>query len=251
MPTSADLVSWARHHATELEADMALRPQSVTGYGGPYWKAPDLAAESRIRARAIQALDFLDRYAGSDSQWAVRGHAVFDEGGHSMETGARDLGDVLRAWADQVEAGIIPVPQAEAQGVRAIASTDLMEQVRKLMEDKGVHPAAPIMLAGAALEIALRSAVDELGLPGPDKPSIATYCECLRAAGLLSKQDVKDVTRMGGVRNSAAHGDFGELDRARAGLMEQQVNFFLGRLAGLLATPGGRDDPVVATESAR
>jgi hypothetical protein len=42
---------------------------------------------------------------------------------------------------------------------------------------------------------------------------------------------------MGGVRNSAAHGDFGELDRARAGLMEQQVNFFLGRLAGLLATP--------------
>jgi hypothetical protein len=117
MPTSADLVSWARRHATELEADMTLRPQSEPGYGGPYWKAPDLAAESRIRARAIQALDFLDRYAGSDSQWAVRGHAVFDKGGHSMETGARDLGDVLRAWADQVEAGIIPVPQAEAQGV--------------------------------------------------------------------------------------------------------------------------------------
>jgi hypothetical protein len=149
MPTSADLVSWARHHATKLEADMALRPESGSGYG-PYWKAPDLAAESRIRARAIQALDFLDRYAGSDSQWAVRGHVVFDEGGHSMETGARDLGDVLRAWADQVEAGIISVPQGEAQGVRAIASTDLMEQVRKLMEDKEVHPAAPIMLAGAA-----------------------------------------------------------------------------------------------------
>jgi hypothetical protein len=93
--------------------------------------------------------------------------------------------------------------------------------------------------------------VDALALPGPAKPSIATYCECLRAAGLLSKQDVKDVTQMGGVRNSAAHGDFGELDRARAGLMEQQVNFFLGRLAGLLATPGGRDDPVIATESAR
>ena len=194
MPTPADLVSWARHHATELEADMTLHPASGPGHGS-YWQAADLAAESRIRARAIQALDFLDRYAGSDSQWAVRGHAVFDEGSHSMETSARDLGDVLRAWADQVEAGIVPVPLAEAQGVRAIASTDLMEQVRKLMEDKGVRSAAPIMLAGAALEIALRSAVDELGLPSPDKPSIATYCECLRAAGLLSKQDVKDVPR--------------------------------------------------------
>lgn len=53
----------------------------------------------------------IDRYASSASQRAVRGHAVFDEGCHSMETGARDLGDVLRAWADQVEAGIIPVPQ--------------------------------------------------------------------------------------------------------------------------------------------
>ena len=40
---------------------------------------------------------------------------------------------------------------------------------------------------------------------------------------------------MGGVRNSAAHGEFDELDRARAGLMEQQVNFFLSRLTGLLA----------------
>jgi hypothetical protein len=59
--------------------------------------------------------------------------------------------------------------------------------------------------------------VDALALPGPAKPSIATYCECLRAAGLLSKQDVKDVTQMGGVRNSAAHGDFGELDEHEQG----------------------------------
>ncbi|HZI75131.1 MAG TPA: hypothetical protein VFD73_14110, partial [Gemmatimonadales bacterium] len=61
---------------------------------------------------------------------------------------------------------------------------------------------------------------------------------------------MKDVTQMGGVRNSAAHGEFDELDRARAGLMEQQVNYFLGRLTGLLVTLVERDDLVVATESA-
>jgi hypothetical protein len=118
----------------------------------PYWEAPggNPDALARIRARAITALDFLVRYAGKDSQWVIRGHEVFEKKSNSMESGARALGDVLRAWADQVEAGMITIPQAEAQGVRAVASTDLMEQVRKLNEDKDVSPAAPIVLAGGS-----------------------------------------------------------------------------------------------------
>jgi hypothetical protein len=217
-----------------LAADMTLH-HGEPGYGA-YWEPTgrDLDAEARIRARAITALDFLERFAGTDSQWVTRGHDVLDHSGHSMATGARALGDVLRAWADQVEAGIIVIPQSEAQGVRGIASTDLMEQVRKLNEDKDVTPAAPIVLAGAALEIALRASVEELGLELPDRHSISAYMGCLRAAGMLSRQDVKDVEQMGGLRNTAAHGDFEALSRERAGLMEQQVNQFLLRLADLL-----------------
>jgi hypothetical protein len=203
---------------------------------GPYWQATerDLDAQARIRARAITALDFLERFAGKNSQWVSRSHGLFDSSGLTLETRARALGDVLRAWADQVEAGIVLVTQAEAQGVRAVASTDLMEQVRKLNEDKDVTPAAPIVLAGAALEIALRSAVEELGLELPAKGSISAYSGCLRAAGMLSRQDVKDVDQMGGLRNTAAHGDFEALSRERAGMMEQQVNQFLGRLTDLV-----------------
>jgi hypothetical protein len=81
-----------------------------------------------------------------------------------------------------------------------------MEQVRILNKDKAVHPVAPIVLAGAALEIALRSAIEELGLEPPVKHSISAYSGCLRAPGFLSVQDVTDVDQMGGVRNSAAHG---------------------------------------------
>ena len=200
-----------------------------------WWKADDHTAESRIRARAITALDFLERYAGADSQWVTRGHTLFDKSAHSMETGARALGDVLRAWADQVETGILVIPQAEAQGVRAVASTDLMEQVRKLNEEKDVSLAAPIVLAGAALEIALRSAVEELALEvPPNRRSISGYGECLRSAGVLGRQDVKDMTQMGGIRNSAAHGDLAVLSMERAGLMEQQVNQFMRRLANIM-----------------
>jgi hypothetical protein len=43
---------------------------------------------------------------------------------------------------------------------------------------------------------------------------------------------------MAGVRNEANHGRFDELTRARSGLLEQQVNMFLGRLAGILESRG-------------
>ena len=43
------------------------------------------------------------------------------------------------------------------RGEIAGARLDLMEQVRQLLQDKDVHPAAPIVLCGAALEIAKRN----------------------------------------------------------------------------------------------
>jgi hypothetical protein len=229
MPTADELVQWAQNHAKTLETGMTW----YQGGGFEYWTS-SLDAQPVIRARAIAALDFLERYAGRDSQWAVRAHEVFDKNGKSMETGARALADILRGWADAVSAGILVPRLVEAQGARAVASTDLMEQVRVLADDKSVHPAAPIVLAGAALEVALRSAVDELQLTLTEKPGITAYARRLRQEGTLSAQDVKDVEQMAGVRNFAAHGQFDELSRERAGLMEQQVNFFLARLSPAL-----------------
>lgn len=136
MLTTVELVAWAGDHTTQLEADMTFRQ----GDYGWWWAATVPAAESKIRTRAYTALDFLDRFAGADSQRAIRGRASFDKNEHSMETGARELGEVLRAWADQVEAGIVPIRQIDAQGARAVASSDLMEQVQKLTEDGDVHP---------------------------------------------------------------------------------------------------------------
>jgi hypothetical protein len=100
------------------------------------------------------------------------------------------------------------------------------------------------MLAGAALEVALRSEVEELGLELAGRPSIHAYASRLRADGLLSVQDVKNVVQMAGMRNAAAHGHFDELDRARSGLLEQQVNMFLERLDGLLQVVADRRRPV-------
>jgi hypothetical protein len=115
-------------------------------------------------------------------------------------------------------------PEARA---RIEASTDLMEQVQQLLDDRGVHPAAPIMLAGAALEEFLRSLVITHGATVEGRAGLQAYGQALAKAGVLSQQDVKNVIAWAGLRNQAAHGEFEDLARANAVLMAQGVNLFL------------------------
>ena len=148
----------------------------------------------------------------------------------------RTLSAILLAWVQQVESGVTQIQSGvEGDNVRLVATTDVMEQVRALNADRSVHPAAPIVLAGAALETALRARRLEKQVPIDGRGSITGYAKALRIAGFLSKQDVKDIEQMGGLRNSAAHGEFDELSRERAGLMEQQVNLLLTRLTAVLS----------------
>ncbi len=230
MESTEQILKWADGHVEELTLDMKWVPREL-GYGN-YWTASSPQAKGAIRARATSALSFLERFAGPDSRWAQDAHKVFKKNGErpSMESGARAIGDIISEWASQVRAGQARPRILETSGIRAIASTDLMEQVRALNADDTVTPAAPIVLAGAALEIALRSAVEEVGLSVSGRPSINVYASTLRSKGILSKQDIKDVEQMAGVRNQAAHGEHDALSRERSGLMEQQVNLFLRTL---------------------
>lgn len=235
MLATDDLVKSAREYADALEQNMMWN-QSISGRG--FWSAMD-QAEAKIRARSVAALNFLEQFSGRDSQWALRAHEIYEKRDDTVAEAARNLAGLLREWSDAVESGIFIPCQIETQAVRAVASTDLMGQVRALVEDKNVHPAAPFVLAGAALEVALRSAIDELQLALTERPSITAYARRLRTEGKLTAQDVKDVEQMSGVRNSAAHGQFDELSRERAGLMEQQVNLFLARLSKVLEPAAG------------
>jgi uncharacterized protein YutE (UPF0331/DUF86 family) len=99
------------------------------------------------------------------------------------------------------------------------------------------HAAAPIVLCGAALEIALRAVVQVSNVTVEDRPGADALIKALRHARVLSAQDVKDLQQCTGLRNLAAHGSFGELSRERAGLMEQQTSVLLRRLAELPPVP--------------
>ena len=234
MESIEQILEWAESRAAELATEMEWQPSQYGPEG--YWEAADPEAKDRIRARAAAALAFLERFAGTDSRWTRSAHDVFTTGG-SMESGARALGKVISEWARGVRSGQVKPRMVESLSARAVASTDLLEQVRALNADRTVVPAAPIVLAGAALEVALRSAVEERGLTITGLPSISGYARALRSADVLSKQDIKEVEQMAGLRNQAAHGDHEALSRERAGLMEQQVNLFLRQLEQAVQQP--------------
>lgn len=225
-------MAYARGPAELLEQDMRWERGE---HAGGWWTTDPDSMYNTVVSRAVAALEFLRQYSGEDSHWTRRATAIYEShgDGKSTESGAPAVGEFLRSWSDQVEAGVIEVVGARAQAEIAVVNTDVMGQVRRLIEDKQMHPAAPIVLCGAALETALRATVEAHKLVLTERPSMTAYGRLLRTANLISVQDMKDIEQCGGLRNSAAHGEFDALSAERAGLMDQQTNLLLRRLGDL------------------
>lgn len=174
-------------------------------------------------ATLAPAADFLRSQAGAQSAFyttAVRAMKL------PPSIARPEIADALEGWAryadDELAAGVSFESRARLE-----ASTDLLEQVETRLQDKTVHVAAPIVLAGAALEEFLRSLIAQHGIAFHRKPSISAFADELRKTGALTKQDVKDITSWAGQRNDAAHGDFDQLSRERARIMVDGINLFM------------------------
>ena len=229
MPQVQKILKYARDLADQLDRD--VRAEAVEF--GIIWGPVDHAAETRIAGRTVAVLDFFRQYAGARSDWSKRAISAYENPRQSQGQLARVLSGMLRAWTEQVDAGTAEIAGSQAWAEVGMVSTDVMGHVRRLLEDRDVHPAAPIVLCGTALEIALRAVAEARGVPLPAQPTMNKLIGALRAADLLSVQDVKDLEAAAGLRNQAAHGHFDALSGERAGLMEQQTNILLRRLAGL------------------
>lgn len=139
------------------------------------------------------------------------------------------VGAAMEAFVAMHRDGQLSIP-VEAQA-RVAAATDLMEQVEALLDDRRVHPAAPVMLAGAALEEMLRSMVVANSSTVKGKPGINSYASALRTDDVISAQEAKDISSWGGLRNHAAHGEFEQIQLPNARLLAQAVNLFMQKHA--------------------
>ncbi len=177
----------------------------------------------------LPTVEFLRRQSGPNSAFVALAEQTTIAHGRGRLVGNLSIAiQALEQWIHFQESGGAGQAPFEVRA-RYEAATDLMEQVQLLLDDRKVHPAAPIVLAGAALEEFLRSLVElhpEAHLKG--KRGIENYSSALRGADILSTQDGKDATQMAGLRNDAAHGvDLDRLTVQQAALMAQQVNLFI------------------------
>jgi hypothetical protein len=178
------------------------------------------------RPLAVSALDILRRHA-TGTEFLRSADGLFNtRAGPGSEQVLRRMADILDAWVQFVEDGLAALPPFPVRA-RLEAATDLMEQVQQLLDDQQAHPAAPVVLAGAALEEFLRSRVTATGTAVAGRPGISAYASALRGHGDISAQDMKDVTAWAGQRNEAAHGNFDLLTCERAQIMVDGINLFV------------------------
>ena len=178
----------------------------------------------KLHGVKAQISDFLREFAGTKSSFFQFAEAAAGSADHL----ARTLSSILENFKAHVQAGLLGqvTPQRQAQ---LDVVSDFLDQAHMLLNAKGVHPAAPIVLVGATLEEFLRTWIESKSLSlGNRKPCLESYAQVLHAEELITKQDMKDISAWGGLRNHAAHGEWEEVtDKQRAAIMLDGVNLFM------------------------
>lgn len=137
----------------------------------------------------------------------------------------------LAGFIGYLEQGLQIGPSAERMA-RIDVVSDFLAQAQSFLENSEIHPAGPAMIVGACLEEFLRNWVEEENLQMPVKPTIDTLSSALRSAELIEKQDVKDITSWGGIRNDAAHGHWENVkDPEKIKLMLLGINLFMRKFS--------------------
>ncbi len=135
---------------------------------------------------------------------------------------------VLLSFIDYLEAGLLNNTLPERQ-IEIDVVSGYLSQAQYLINDSSVHPAIPISIIGASLEQFLLNWIESKGLDSVIKKfSIDSYTQLLRKHNFITKQDQKDIISWAGLRNSAAHGKWDEVNKKKqAELMLESVNLFM------------------------
>jgi len=181
---------------------------------------------ARYEGLFATAKEFLRHYAGAKSEF-VTGLNRAENYGYTADH-AKVAAGIIEAFISSVSSGLITGISPERKAQIDVVS-DYLEQAINLLDDKNVHAAVPAVIIGASLEEFLRNWVEFENLSlGNRKPGIDTYITVLRAAELITKQDVKDVTSWAGVRNHAAHGEWDKVENKEyVRLVLEGVNLFM------------------------
>jgi len=173
-----------------------------------------------------ETMEFFRIYTGDKSTFFKQLSKV--DQGWRVESIIKYVISNLEAFIRYAENGLLEGISIERKAQIGVVS-DFLDQANTLLSSKEVHPAAPTVIIGAALEEFLRNWIEEAGLNlGGKNPSLDSHTKTLREEKLITKQDVKDITSWSGLRNYAAHGEWDEVkDKNRISIMIEGVNLFM------------------------
>jgi hypothetical protein len=177
-----------------------------------------------LQGAQAEVQEFLREFSGKTSAFSSLANSIPGDEEHITNT----LLAALDGFQSYVESGLRD-EVSPARRVQLDVVSDFLEQAHTLLNATDVHPAGPIVLVGATLEEFLRTWTEDKALSlGQRKPSLGSYAQVLLTAGLLTKQDIKDITSWAGLRNHAAHGEWSEVsEKRRAAHMLEGVNLFM------------------------
>ncbi len=123
--------------------------------------------------------------------------------------GIRDVRNLQRTIRQRDRLRPTP-PQLLEDAMSSMVAGSVLTQSVRLVEDRGIHPAAAVALAGAALESDLRARL------GEDKETITALANELVKRRLISAQEHRRIVSWADLRNAASHGRFDTFSRSDA-----------------------------------
>jgi len=138
-----------------------------------------------------------------------------------------NLEAILDAFQRYLENGLYGALTPEKE-IKLIVYNDYLNQAKTMLSNTNIHPAASTVIAGASLEEFLRDWCQTESLHISGNGNMEKYKAALITQGLISTQDGKDITSWGGLRNSAAHGEWVEVEnRSAINLMIEGISIFI------------------------
>jgi hypothetical protein len=137
---------------------------------------------------------------------------------------ASRLEGVLKALRADYESGCL---QTFQELVHADLFSDFLEMAEYFLEEGYKDPAA--VMAGGVLEEHLRKLCQKHGITLAARPKLDTMNADLAKAGAYGKNEQKQVTAWAGIRNEAAHANYGNYSAEQVKLMVAGIRDFITR----------------------
>jgi len=177
--------------------------------------------DSEARGWTTQALFFIDSLIGSDSVY--RTHYAESAKGYRYKEDIGGCVSILKALRQDIENGYLVELRSL---IAASVFGDMIEMAEYLLSEEGYKdPAASV--CGAALETGLRQILEMAGHPAKETDRLQSLNQKCLEHEVYNKIRYAEVKSWTGIRDHAAHGDYGEYDAGQVKRMIEGVRGLL------------------------